>query len=86
MFGKELILGLVNPYPKVGVGSHQVGVGPAYCMSTYSTPPSLYEEFQKKMNSFWWGKGNRGLRGINWMSWDKLIVRKDRGGMGFCNL
>ncbi|PNX74788.1 ribonuclease H [Trifolium pratense] len=35
------------------------------------------------LNSFWWvTKGENG-KGIHWMSWDRLTMRKERGGMGF---
>ncbi|XP_038715124.1 uncharacterized mitochondrial protein AtMg00310-like [Tripterygium wilfordii] len=38
------------------------------------------------MNSFWWGSGSGGSRGINWMRWDRLCVRKYQGRLGFCKL
>lgn len=38
------------------------------------------------MNSFWWGNNRGNGRGINWLRWDKLIVRKEEGGLGFRNL
>jgi hypothetical protein len=38
------------------------------------------------MNSFWWRHGRTTQRGINWMSWEKLLVHKVHGGMGFKDL
>jgi hypothetical protein len=35
------------------------------------------------INSFWWGSNRRRGRGINWLSWDKLTMRKEYRGMGF---
>lgn len=56
---------------------------PTYCMSTFLLPTSLGEEIQKMINSFWWGSNRRQGRGINWLRWDKLTMRKEYGGMGF---
>ncbi|RVW56574.1 hypothetical protein CK203_086747 [Vitis vinifera] len=33
------------------------------------------------MNSFWWGPKSDGGRRINWLSWDKLCLRKEEGGL-----
>lgn len=38
------------------------------------------------INAFWWGNGGNNNRGIHWLSWDKLIVHKKFGGMGFKDL
>ncbi|KAL6321838.1 hypothetical protein AAG906_035537 [Vitis piasezkii] len=38
------------------------------------------------MNSFWWGPKSDGGRRINWLSWDKLCLRKEESGLGFRNL
>ena len=38
------------------------------------------------MNSFWWGHSGAQNKGIHWLSWDKLSVHKNEGGMGFKNL
>ncbi|WJX28105.1 hypothetical protein P8452_16861 [Trifolium repens] len=35
------------------------------------------------INSFWWGSNKTSGRGINWLRWEKLTMRKERGGMGF---
>ena len=59
---------------------------PSYCMSTFLLPISLSEKLQKMMNSFWWGPKSDGGRRINWLNWDKLCLRKEKGGLGFRNL
>ncbi|MCI12813.1 putative ribonuclease H protein, partial [Trifolium medium] len=35
------------------------------------------------INSFWWGSNRTSGRGINWMRWEKLAMRKEHGGLGF---
>jgi hypothetical protein len=37
------------------------------------------------LNSFWWGSEN-GSKGIKWMRWEKLTMRKEYGGLGFRDL
>jgi len=56
---------------------------PTYCMSTFLLPTTLGEEIQRMINSFWWGSNRSQGKGINWLSWDKLTMRKEYGGMGF---
>lgn len=38
------------------------------------------------LNSFWWGSSRKATKGISWLSWDRLVVPKDLGGMGFRNI
>ncbi|XP_024630302.1 uncharacterized mitochondrial protein AtMg00310-like [Medicago truncatula] len=38
------------------------------------------------MNAFWWGHGGSRNKGLNWLSWEKLSVHKNDGGMGFKDL
>ena len=52
-------------------------------MSTFLLPISLAEELQRMLNSFWWGAKPIGGRSINWLSWDKLCLNKEDGGLGF---
>lgn len=54
-------------------------------MSVYLLPPSFGDEIQRMIDSFWWGTKTNG-RGINWLRWEKLTVRKENGGMGFQDL
>lgn len=41
---------------------------PSYCMCMYLIPPSLGDEIQKMLNSFWWGSNNSESKGIKWLS------------------
>jgi hypothetical protein len=59
---------------------------PSYCMSVFLLPMSIGDEIEKMLNSFWWGIKEDGSKGIRWMSWDKLTMRKEWGGMGFRNI
>ncbi|CAN1838863.1 Putative ribonuclease H protein At1g65750 [Linum perenne] len=52
-------------------------------MNVYLIPSTLLDEIEKMMNSFWWGMKSGGERGISWMRWERLCVRKEDGGMGF---
>lgn len=38
------------------------------------------------LNSFWWSLRKGDKKGINWLSWDKLTIRKGWGGMAFRDL
>jgi hypothetical protein len=49
-------------------------------------PTTLGKEMQRMINSFGWGTNRQQGRGINWLSWDKLTMRKEFGGMGFRHL
>jgi len=56
---------------------------PTYCMSIFLLPTTLGEEIQRMIYSFWWGSNKRQGKDNNWLSWDKLTMRKEYGGMGF---
>ncbi|CAN0918346.1 Uncharacterized mitochondrial protein AtMg00310 [Linum grandiflorum] len=38
------------------------------------------------MNSYWWGSKRMMGKGVSWMDCERLSVRKENGGMGFCDL
>ena len=59
---------------------------PSYVMSSFLLPTSLADELQRMLNSFWWGSKKDGRRSLHWLSWDRLCVGKDDGGLGFWNL
>ena len=58
---------------------------PTYYMSVYLFPSTLEDELQQMMNSFWWDS-NPQREGINWLSWDKMIMKKEHEGMWFRQL
>lgn len=59
---------------------------PSYVMGTYLIPPSVCEELECMMNSYWWGSSGSNASGIKWMSWERLSAPKAEGGMGFREL
>jgi hypothetical protein len=59
---------------------------PSYVMSIFRLPNSLLDEIEKMMNAFWWGHGGANNKGMRWLSWEKLSVHKNHGGMGFKDL
>jgi len=57
---------------------------PSDCMSVFLLPHSITEDIEKMLNSFWWGMKNEGRGGFRWLSWERIIMRKEWGEMGFC--
>jgi len=55
-------------------------------MSIFLLLSSIISTIEKIMNYFWWGHGRPNNRGINWMSWEKLLMHKNHGCMGFKDL
>lgn len=55
---------------------------PTYTMSCFKLPKGLINEIESLIQKFWWGyRGEQ--RKIHWVSWDKLCLLKNEGGMGF---
>jgi hypothetical protein len=59
---------------------------PSYVMRIFRLPNTLLGEFEKMMNALWWGYGGASNKGLHWLSWEKLSVHKNHGGMGFKDL
>lgn len=59
---------------------------PTYFMSLFLLPSSLGDEIQSLINGFWWGGGGAPGKEIRWLSWDKLCIDKEHGGMRYHNL
>ena len=58
---------------------------PMYTMSCFKLPDSLCKDLNSMMSNFWWGQKDKE-RNMAWISWKKLCISKDRGGMGFRDL
>lgn len=58
---------------------------PLAAMSVYQLPKTLIASLHSAMAFFWWGSGEN-KRKIHWMSWDKLCLPKENGGMSFKDL
>ena len=58
---------------------------PIYIMSVFKLPLTLCDELMKKIRVFWWG-AEKGRRKVQWIPWEKLVLPKGLGGMGFKDL
>ena len=56
-----------------------------FIMSVFQLPVTLCDELTSMIREFWWG-GNRGMKKMVWLAWDKMILKKSWGGMGFKDL
>lgn len=57
---------------------------PNFWMSLFMIPDSICDEVERKMNAFLWG--NTAGRGVKWITWKKMCVPKDFGGLGLKEL
>ena len=58
---------------------------PTYTMSVFQLPLKLCDELDSMCAKFWWGHvGNE--RKIPWKRWEKFMLSKREGGMGFKDL
>jgi hypothetical protein len=55
---------------------------PTYCMSVFLLPKALSLAINSMMKNFWWGHMSNNSR-IHWMSWGRMGLNKEKGGMGF---
>ena len=58
---------------------------PTYTMSVFKLLETLCKELNSMMSNFWWGKKEKE-RKLAWVSWEKLCLPKNDGGMGFRDL
>jgi hypothetical protein len=58
---------------------------PIYVMSVFKLPLTLCDELMKQIRAFWWGAEN-GRRKMQWIPWEKMLMPKGFGGMGFRDL
>jgi len=59
---------------------------PIFTMSVFLLPSTVCDSIEKIMNRFWWHKTGANSRGIHWLSWARLAVPKNIGGLGFKRL
>jgi hypothetical protein len=53
-----------------------------YSMSVFLLPKALYANINSLMQKFWWCHKSSDSC-IHWMSWRRLGINKEKGGMGF---
>ena len=58
---------------------------PSYTMSCFKLPNALCDGMTRMVRQFWWGQVKNEKK-VAWMSWDKMCLPKDKGGMGFRDL
>ena len=58
---------------------------PSYTMSCFLLPKALCQELTGMVRHFWWGQ-KKDERRMVWMSWEKMCLPKDQGGLGFKDL
>ncbi|XP_059458269.1 uncharacterized protein LOC132187853 [Corylus avellana] len=58
---------------------------PTFTMSVFQLPKTLCKEINAMMAKFWWGHKENDSR-IAWMSWHKMGMAKESGGLGFRDL
>ncbi|XP_075656595.1 uncharacterized protein LOC142626773 [Castanea sativa] len=58
---------------------------PTFTMNCFKLPKGLCKDIEALIRKFWWGyKGEVGK--IHWVSWNKLCLPKNHGGLGFKDL
>ena len=58
---------------------------PTYTMSCFKLPKALCDELTSMVSQFWWGQ-KKEERKMPWLSWEKICLPKEQGGMGFRDL
>jgi hypothetical protein len=58
---------------------------PTYMMGVFKLPSMLCEELTQMIRYFWWGEEG-GQRKVHWMAWERLVMPKCYGGIGFRDL
>ncbi|KAL8158305.1 hypothetical protein AgCh_002851 [Apium graveolens] len=59
---------------------------PNFWMNLLLIPEEICDDIEKIMNSFWWCNGSSTSKGIKWISWKRLCVVKEGGGLGMKDL
>jgi hypothetical protein len=56
-----------------------------YIMGVFKLPNTLCEDMEQMIQYFWWGN-EKEARKVHWLSWEKLLLPKSQGGIGFRDL
>ena len=55
---------------------------PTCTMSVFKLPKKLCKDISSLMTNYWWGDSN-GKNKLHWLSWKKLSMKRNAGGLGF---
>jgi hypothetical protein len=55
---------------------------PTYVMGVFKLPATTCNELTQLIRRFWWGEED-GQRKVHWVAWEKMLLPKIKGGMGF---
>ena len=58
---------------------------PIYTTSRFLLPDNILRDIQSMASNFWWGDQSKA-HNTHWISWNKLCIPKNQGGLGFRNL
>ncbi|XP_056848447.1 uncharacterized protein LOC130498828 [Raphanus sativus] len=58
---------------------------PNHVMSCFRLPKTTTKKLTSAVAQFWWSPGG-STKGMHWKSWDKLVLSKEEGGLGFKEL
>lgn len=62
-----------------------IGNLPNYYMSLFVAPSGFLDKLERIRRCFLWG-GSEGKKSIHWVSWDKVIAGKNKGGLEIASL
>lgn len=57
-----------------------------FTMSIFLLPINICDSIEKLMNRYWWDKNTSGSNSIHWLSWARMAVPKQCGGLVFKRL
>lgn len=56
---------------------------PSNAMSVFLLSLQITRNIEKTLLKFWWNSTQSNGSKLNWLSWDRLVMHKHAGGMGF---